>query len=484
MNNDKNRAGILKVGELFGQSLSIPSYQRPYSWDDEQVIQLMDDLIEAWEKKKKAYLVGNIIIHEKDNKWNLVDGQQRVITFSLLLYALDVSSCNLRRFLDDKTHSPLSIPRMNKNYHLIKARISRIKHFNKSVDSVTFEKYIKKQTVVTYTLTRTIDEAFFYFDSQNTRGRPLVRKDLLKVHHLREMFGKEKKSDMRKIAKGWEEKERIDEDEPYLGKENDFLEFLFDQLLGVARKSVRGELVAEELIKLDVYKEFRSEGGIKRLNNYNQPPLFDRYDYDIDNDSIRYLPKFAPFEGPYMLRNGIDYLPFELTQSIDGGKNFFLYAFKYSKHLIGLRKQHPIFTLLDNVGGAGNGYLRKIYRASLLYYYDKFGDELFEKFAIYLFVLLAYYRANSGSIYVNGVMKFRWNGEDELNPFKIIMLKYSPDHVLNTLHKYIDYYCNDTISQGWYTNLKGTRKSFYNGIDVHFKKQRDKVIEGLWGNVS
>ncbi len=81
--NDNN-IGSYKIGELLQQDLTIPAYQRPYSWNEEQVIALVNDLIEAFEKEKKNYLIGNMIFDKKD----IVDGQQRTITLSLIVYFL------------------------------------------------------------------------------------------------------------------------------------------------------------------------------------------------------------------------------------------------------------------------------------------------------------------------------------------------------------------------------------------------------------
>lgn len=475
-------AGLLKIEELFSKPLSIPTYQRPYSWDDEQVIDLMDDLLEAWKNNKKAYLVGNLIMYkaDADSKWELVDGQQRTITFALICHVLELDVAD--KFLIDKGLSPLSIKRLKKNYELIHSRLGRLKE-NKKANDISFKDYFLDRIIVTYTIAHSQDEAFFYFDSQNTRGRALVRKDLLKVHHLREMFDNEQNDVIDLIAKKWEEKERINDGEDYLGKENDFLEFLFDQLLGLTRKSVRAELKAKELIKLDVYKEFLSEGGSKRLNNYNQPPLFDGYEYDVKKNMVRFTPKFAPFTAPYTLSDGAIYLPFEQTQSIEGGVSFFLYAFKYVGYLQKLRQDHPCFRVFDKINGAGNSYLRKIYRASLLFYYDKFGEELLDEFAMHLYLLLAYYRVQMGSIYTEGVVKFRWAEDKAWNPFKTIMLKYSPEHIIHSLTQYIEYYCKS--DETLFKDLKGTAKHFYDAaeiakIDEQLITLRNNIQQKLW----
>lgn len=80
----------------FKQIYSVPVYQRPYSWDKEQVDVLLEDLYQAYkEDKNSGYYIGNIIVHDNNEKINgniikfeIVDGQQRMTTLSLVLLAL------------------------------------------------------------------------------------------------------------------------------------------------------------------------------------------------------------------------------------------------------------------------------------------------------------------------------------------------------------------------------------------------------------
>lgn len=486
------KPGILSVKDLFikyGDDLVIPHYQRPYSWEEEQVRAIVDDIVEAWSKNKKAYLVGNLIFHQENNKLNIVDGQQRTITFALIFHVLDALKTSnnslVSRFLEQEI-SPLSSKRLKKNYQLIQ---SKFEYLMRTQKLGNVKEYIEKNVIVSYLVAKNQDEAFFYFDSQNTRGRSLVRKDLLKVHHIRHMQDEEDlnaNEGLVGFVKQWEIDESIDNDlsPSYLGEENDFLEFLFDQILGLTRRSVRRELHENDLQKVDVYKEFVSSGASRRLNNYNQPPLFESYSYDLESETVRFDTKIAPFLGPYIVK-GFDWLPFEITQSIAGGSGFFLYTRKYVGILKALR-QKSVFTMLDEVRGAGNGYLRKIYRAAVVYYYDKFKEEMLESFALHLFLILAYYRANSGSIYDRGVVKFQWgDGNAVLDPFKSILLAYSPEHIINEMQEYAKYHCQiqDDKERNWLEKkFKNTVSDFWKSSNT-FSEQRDHVFQELWGSV-
>lgn len=66
----------------------IPSYQRPYSWEEEQTETLFVNLYDFFqEKHQDDYFLGSIVLVKKDNNAyaDVVDGQQRLTTLTILL---------------------------------------------------------------------------------------------------------------------------------------------------------------------------------------------------------------------------------------------------------------------------------------------------------------------------------------------------------------------------------------------------------------
>ncbi len=66
----------------------IPRYQRPYSWGDEQIDKLWEDLRDAQANNEINYFLGSIITArppENKNYLDIVDGQQRLTTLIILL---------------------------------------------------------------------------------------------------------------------------------------------------------------------------------------------------------------------------------------------------------------------------------------------------------------------------------------------------------------------------------------------------------------
>ena len=64
----------------------IPPYQRPYSWDDDHAVQLIKDIHESFESEAKEYFIGSLIcINKGADTYEVVDGQQRLTTLSLIV---------------------------------------------------------------------------------------------------------------------------------------------------------------------------------------------------------------------------------------------------------------------------------------------------------------------------------------------------------------------------------------------------------------
>lgn len=71
---------------LDSRFFSIPRFQRPYSWDDENIQDLWDDVMSA---DGEDYFIGSMVAYrEGKQEFSVVDGQQRLTTITLLLCAI------------------------------------------------------------------------------------------------------------------------------------------------------------------------------------------------------------------------------------------------------------------------------------------------------------------------------------------------------------------------------------------------------------
>lgn len=102
-------ASATTIGQLIaGATFEIPAFQREYAWGEEQVKEFWSDLSHAM--SGDSYFLGLIILtaeNERKRK-QVVDGQQRLLSISLLAASLYHAAMNIgRNALADRLHSTL-----------------------------------------------------------------------------------------------------------------------------------------------------------------------------------------------------------------------------------------------------------------------------------------------------------------------------------------------------------------------------------------
>ena len=213
-----------KVGELLKEGdLRIPSYQRPYKWNRKHIRNLFYDLRDAMGKKE--YQIGSVILHENDG-YDIVDGQQRLISISLFLHLLDdLENYKGANQLLSAEFGELSCYHASENYNEWK-NLTQLVGENEAKDICNFLLENCAVSVITMPQER-LSEAFQLFDSQNNRGKSLEPHDLLKAYHLRKQDSEDER-----IVEKWEQ---FVEDKELSLKE------LFDKHLFRMRRWSRGE---------------------------------------------------------------------------------------------------------------------------------------------------------------------------------------------------------------------------------------------------
>ena len=86
LDSDWFKPDRLTVRQVLGDSYNfynIPEYQGPYKWKDEQIEQLVQDIEESMEVGE--YFIGSIILVKKKDGYDVIDGQQRLTTLTLML---------------------------------------------------------------------------------------------------------------------------------------------------------------------------------------------------------------------------------------------------------------------------------------------------------------------------------------------------------------------------------------------------------------
>lgn len=77
-----------KIAEIETMKFRIPLYQRPYAWEEKQVLQLLGDLHDQFEKNKdEHYHIGILSVaktRDDPHRFDIIDGQQRITTLMLI----------------------------------------------------------------------------------------------------------------------------------------------------------------------------------------------------------------------------------------------------------------------------------------------------------------------------------------------------------------------------------------------------------------
>ena len=77
-------AGTLGEG---GTRLVVPVFQRPYEWTDANIDSFVDKLNQAAKDDDPFYFMNNIILLEDGGERHIIDGQQRLVSYFLMLCA-------------------------------------------------------------------------------------------------------------------------------------------------------------------------------------------------------------------------------------------------------------------------------------------------------------------------------------------------------------------------------------------------------------
>lgn len=171
--------GDVKLAALMSSSLNIPPYQRIYCWTKKNV----DDLLKEIRQLGSAPThLGSIILHRNGNKFDVVDGQQRLVTLTLLLEQLEYKGC--LPLIDAKFESEEARNYIAYNKYLCNRFAFRLGDDN--AKATLSERILSKiEFSILIIDSSDFELAYTFFSNANSKGKPLSDYNLLKAHHLR-----------------------------------------------------------------------------------------------------------------------------------------------------------------------------------------------------------------------------------------------------------------------------------------------------------
>lgn len=461
---------VISLKELYQQHLSIPDYQRPYKWTEKNVRVLFDDLdyfvagitAKNRDDERYKYRLGTIVLHNGsvEAKRDIVDGQQRTLTFYLIWHALQArkdqfNTLDLSDFGLDIPACRISQENLRRNYDVVEKLIDKPR-------SMPLAEYVdillSKCEFVIVELSK-LSEAFQFFDSQNSRGLDLHPHDLLKAYHLREFDPSEAELKTKAVQK-WEQRNEKE------------VHRIFSHLLFPIRQWTKGE-------KAFHFGKAQVEGfkGLS-LHQEDQFPLSQSYRIlhsmvdEYNNDRFR---KVDNIHLAY---------PFQITQTMINGRRFFEWFSHYESKALALlnpnSRDHDdwvepllttamskkIWTVINGTENSkgyeytgrnrtGDGYVLKVLNAFLLAYYDRFGEAEFSSALEIGFIWAYRLRLTQSSIYESSIENYVMDH----NLFKRLGESLRPKDFFNfSLNIYIG--SNEISEKSRKSKVEGIKKLF------------------------
>lgn len=284
------------ISKVFSEWYTVPSYQRHYVWDSDNVNDLLNDFNDNYkEHGAEEYFLGSYIIQNKVGDNDLLDGQQRITTLFLLFAFLrdydksssDVKSAckelifqegnkvkkieprvrlnyeirgNVKKFVDDYIRQEGSITAQwesiaekaadkNENpsiQRMCNALCCYDTFFKEhpEIDLDEFVTFILNNVVMIFISADSLEDAFRLFSVMNDRGQKLSNSDILKSSNLEKISND---CDRNYYAREWEDMQAD------LGND-------FDRLLAYVRTMILKKRQRNNL--LDEYEKLIFNQGV------------------------------------------------------------------------------------------------------------------------------------------------------------------------------------------------------------------------------
>lgn len=387
-------------GQLIAGRLSIPEYQRPYCWRDQQLKGLLEDIkSHRLLNSEQPYYLGSLILHQEKlsngmSRLNIIDGQQRVTTLSLMAFLLNPSLGASNGLSFDNLVSQQQIK------HNLKWLQERLDELKNCIDLEKLQ--------FTLVVTKSEDDAYSFFETQNTGGVRLGGPDIIKAHHLRAVD----KTFQTTFAQKWEGLGELDDTISALLKGRFWQQVNARDLPSYQQaKLVRDTIVKELAQDTGTSKEDVSYGRIRRVqglsgevsHQISQQGYDVRQPLNAGTNSIHYLSYFQELSQRYWEKPDLPHL----------------------------KSYQTFITWLKTLDGCG--YLQGLYQACLILYISQFGEEQLEVAAKKLFRVVYSRRvSNQKAVRESSISSF----VKETPVLDWIALSYTPEQCCKLLDSF------------------------------------------------
>jgi hypothetical protein len=425
--------------DIQGQ-LNLPEYQRPYRWSFNDIKALLSDLeayfsVEYSGNKPLLYM-GSVVLHQAfDTKTesyvlNIIDGQQRITTLSLICMAIAAKSGIQFTLPSIEFASPVSHERIAKNYQWLLEKIEE-----QSLSSKLMSLDLSRINF-TLVVTQSEDEAYRFFETQNTGGVRLTGPQVIKAHHLR-AIPNALQSD---LARKWESLDHLDNVVGRLLKARRWQAFGF--------KNVPSHR-ATEFVKKAIVNEFA-----EKVSNSNNDLAFGRGAQNKELSGAIYQQMIEGYLAKQPLNAGINTV------------HYLDYFNTLYQSLIVEQSQpylQPFYDFYsDVVENANNSdFLTELYDIAVLLYVSEFGTEKLVESAYWLARCVFSIRLkNRKTVREDSISSF----VRECHVLDWITTAYQHQQLIDHLQNYHYTVSADNIG----SEFSGVKQQFLDGLADHF----------------
>jgi len=198
MSKAKEYVKTLTISDLFNDENKckyiIPIYQRNYAWGNDEISSLLQDVKNACKKNKKQdknYYIGSLVVSRRENgDFEVIDGQQRLTTLTLIMHYLgELSFRNVsfeHRDESEQALSNLNSKKLPSNFSQALETIKKvIDEWGNNKDEIV--KFLLDKVEIIRTEVPEGTDLNHYFEIMNTRGEQLEKHEILKARLMEKL---------------------------------------------------------------------------------------------------------------------------------------------------------------------------------------------------------------------------------------------------------------------------------------------------------
>lgn len=201
-NNQLNKT----IKQIFNDSYVIPLYQRSFAWGDDEILQLIQDIYDAYKQKVENYYIGTLVVLKRhDGRYEVIDGQQRLTVLSLLTKILGINSelrlsydsrpkveNFLREFYKDPNYKSSEAQTYNLSNAVNCIKDSRVLKSNGEIETIDGIKedlgeFLSNNVILFKVEIPEDTDVATYFEIMNNRGEQLQKHEIFKARLMEKL---------------------------------------------------------------------------------------------------------------------------------------------------------------------------------------------------------------------------------------------------------------------------------------------------------